>query len=446
MIQNNEDKAVCECPNESEEPVENGVEPVKTAAKKKKKKKHGKKLVELGAPVNNIPCQDNEKYRLLGTWPEIVESRQTPSLDAPVDRCYAKGEFPIGEISFYDGNNGVRASTEEAKEKDRLSAADYDDLRRAAEAHRQTRRFIQGYIKPGQKVLDIVQALEAKSKQLINANGLEAGWAFPTGFSIDHCAAHYTPNYGEPDVVLNADNLVKVDFGVHVRGRLIDCAFSVAFNEKFDPLIKATQDATNTGLRLAGIDARFSEIGAAIEETIDSYEIDLDGKTYRVKPIRNLNGHTTDVYQVHGGKSLPIVATDTTERMEEGEVYAIETFASTGKGYVWESGDCSHYMMDYDWSQADMTTQNRMIPRIPSARTVLNSIKQHFSTLAFCRRWLDDAGCTRHILGLKSLQNAGIVNPYPPLCDIPGCYTSQMEHTILLRPTCKEVLSRGLDF
>lgn len=33
--------------------------------------------------------------------------------------------------------------------------------------------------------------------------------------------------------------------------------------------------------------------------------------------------------------------------MEEGELYAIETFGSTGKGYVKEEGDCSHYMKDF---------------------------------------------------------------------------------------------------
>ena len=34
--------------------------------------------------------------------------------------------------------------------------------------------------------------------------------------------------------------------------------------------------------------------------------------------------------------------------MEEGELYAIETFGSTGKGYVWEDGECSHYMRDFE--------------------------------------------------------------------------------------------------
>lgn len=39
-----------------------------------------------------------------------------------------------------------------------------------------------------------------------------------------------------------------------------------------------------------------------------------------------------------------------------------------------------------------------------------------------------------------------IVEAYPPLCDSKGCFTAQYEHTILLRPTCKEVISRGTDY
>ena len=51
----------------------------------------------------------------------------------------------------------------------------------------------------------------------IGEQGLEAGLAFPTGCSINHCAAHYTPNAGD-DTVLNYDDVMKIDFGVHVRG------------------------------------------------------------------------------------------------------------------------------------------------------------------------------------------------------------------------------------
>ena len=34
--------------------------------------------------------------------------------------------------------------------------------------------------------------------------------------------------------------------------------------------------------------------------------------------------------------------------MEEGEFYAIETFGSTGKGFVHDDVDCSHYMKNFD--------------------------------------------------------------------------------------------------
>jgi len=95
---------------------------------------------------------------------------------------------------------------------------------------------------------------------------------------------------------------------------------------------------------------------------------------------------------------------------------------------------------------------------LQSAKKLLNHVNKTFGTLAFCRRWLerDDGGSftvnslqgkqERYITGLKALCNAGIVQAYPPLVDIPGCYTAQYEHTILLRPTCKEVVSRGNDY
>jgi methionyl aminopeptidase len=77
-----------------------------------------------------------------------------------------------------------------------------------------------------------------------------------------------------------------------------------------------------------------SDIGAAIQEAMESYEVEINGTTYPVKAIRNLNGHNIDQHVIHGGKSVPIVKGGDQTKMEEGEVFAIETFGSTGKGYV----------------------------------------------------------------------------------------------------------------
>lgn len=73
-------------------------------------------------------------------------------------------------------------------------------------------------------------------------------------------------------------------------------------------------------------------------------------------------------------------------------------------------------------------------------------INKNFGTLAFCRRWVDRLGETRYLMALKDLCDKDIVCPYPPLADVKGCYTAQYEHTILLRPTHKEVVTRGDDY
>lgn len=46
---------------------------------------------------------------------------------------------------------------------------------------------------------------------------LQAGIAFPTGCSINHVAAHYSPNSGD-DTVLQYGDVMKVDFGTQIGG------------------------------------------------------------------------------------------------------------------------------------------------------------------------------------------------------------------------------------
>ena len=87
-------------------------------------------------------------------------------------------------------------------------------------------------------------------------------------------------------------------------------------------------------LQEAGIDVRMSDIGAAIQEAMESYEVEIGGQMLPIKCIRNLNGHSIERWKIHGRKSVPIVKGGDQTKMEEGETFAIETFGSTGKGYV----------------------------------------------------------------------------------------------------------------
>ena len=237
------------------------------------------------------------------------------------------------------------------------------DYRHGAEVHRQVRQWAQKWIKPGMGLTEIAEGIEDSVRALTGHPGLEegdcykAGMGFPTGLSINHIAAHYTPNAGNK-TVLKEQDVMKVDFGVHVNGRIVDSAWTMTFDPVYDNLLAAVRDGTNTGVRVrypistcgdvfytggsvhadieqeAGIDARMSDIGAAIQEAMESYEVELNGQSIPVKCIRNLNGHNIVRYSIHGDKSVPIVKGGDQTKMEEGETFAIETFGSTGKGYV----------------------------------------------------------------------------------------------------------------
>lgn len=390
-----------------------GLVPAESEGKKKKKNKKKKK-----------------KSKAVQTDPPTIG----------LSKIFTNNVYPEGELSDYTfGEENLKRSTDEEKRYlERASFDDYNDLRKAAEAHRVVRKYAQNMIKPGMLMWDIGENIENASRALTdNLLPYEAGVGFPTGLSINHCAAHYTPNKGDK-TVLSQNDVLKVDIGVHVNGRIVDSAFTIAFEDKFNPLLEAVKDATNTGVREAGIDVRLCDIGAAVQEVMESYEIDLDGKTHPIKCIRNLNGHSIGRYQIHAGKTVPIVKNTDQTKMEEGETFAIETFGSTGNGYVIEEGECSHYARNPDIGNVPL--------RLNSAKALLATIDKTFGTLPFCRRQLDRIGEERYLLALNTLVREDVVQDYPPLVDKVGSYTAQYEHTLILRPTCKEIVSRGDDY
>lgn len=144
----------------------------------------------------------------------------------------------------------------------------YNNIRRAAEVHRQVRKYARRFIRPGMKLLDIAEEIETSARALVEENGLESGIGFPTGLNINDCAAHSSPNPGDatgkPRVlrqisaeiddffaVLGRGDVLKVDFGIHVKGRILDSAFTLTWDHTYDKLLDAVKDATDTGIRVS---------------------------------------------------------------------------------------------------------------------------------------------------------------------------------------------------
>ncbi|KAK4127272.1 peptidase M24A, methionine aminopeptidase [Parathielavia appendiculata] len=373
-------------------------------------------------------------------------AQQSSPPRVPLTTLFPCGSYPQGEVQSYQDT--ARISAAETRYNSRRHWEDetfLNNYRKAAEVHRQTRRWVQETARPGQSLQDIAQGIEDSVRALLDnaglepGDGLKSGMGFPTGLCLNHQVAHYTPNPGQKTVVLEQQDVLTVDFGVHVNGWILDSAFTMAFDPTYDNLLAAVKDATNTGVKTAGIDVRISDVSAAIQEVMESYEVEIRGKTYRVKPVRNLSGHNIKQYRIHGGKSIPFVKTRDQTKMEEGEVFAIETFGTTGRGYIVDDVGVYGYGLNHD-------APLRVPVPLSSAKGLHKTIRENFGTLVFCRRYLERLGVDKYLAGMNCLVQQGVVEEYVPLMDVKGSYSAQFEHTFLLRQTHKEILSRGDDY
>jgi methionyl aminopeptidase len=310
---------------------------------------------------------------------------------------FPQDSYPKGEEIEYVDENRYRTTDEEKRHLDNLNSEFLSDYRQAAETHRQVRQWAQKNIKPGQTLTEIANGIEDSVRCLLGHDGLSegdamvAGMGFPLGLNLDEIAAHFSPNAGNK-TVLQQNNVMKIDIGVHVNGRIVDSAFTMAFDPMYDNLIAAVKDATNTGIREAGIDVRLGELGGLIQEAMESYECEINGVIYPIKSMRGMGGHSILPYSIHGPKAIPPVKSGDTTKMEEGDVFAIETFGSTGAGRAVSQGEVSHYAL-----RPDAPTVNL---HLSSSKSLLNTVKKNFGTLPFCRRYLDRLGQEKYLLGV----------------------------------------------
>ena len=145
-----------------------------TTQKKKKKKKAAMKEEPL--PKTDILLLYDGTYKEPSEPKPVKKQTYPPSI--PVCDLYPNGEFPKGMEIPYGGSDvsaKQRVTSEEKRALERAQADVYSDIRQAAEAHRQVRKYMQTVIKPGRTMIDICTELETYSRLMIKENGLDAG-------------------------------------------------------------------------------------------------------------------------------------------------------------------------------------------------------------------------------------------------------------------------------
>jgi methionyl aminopeptidase len=255
-------------------------------------------------------------------------------------------------------------------------------------------------IRIGASYPDIVDSVES---QVTNEG---AGLAFPLNLSINEDAAHDTASPGDSRVLAKGD-VAKLDLGIQIDGYIADTAVTVDLGTN-TLLIEASREALEAAIRRVRPGVTVGDLGVAIQ-----YEIESRG--YR--PISNLTGHGLGQYILHRSPTIPNIGIKGGMVLEEGMVFAIEPFASTGSGHVTEK------------TRREIYSQISPKPvRIPAGRAVLEKIRDRRG-LPFSRRWVNER---KTEIVLPALVRSQVLRSYPVLSDIPGSLVSQAEHTIIV--------------
>jgi methionyl aminopeptidase len=267
--------------------------------------------------------------------------------------------------------------------------------------------FARELIKPNMPLVKIAEAIESKIIEL----GGEI--AFPVNLSINEIAAHYTPTLGDETL---ASGLIKIDLGVHINGFIADTAFSMDLtpNKEYTNLIKASESALKTAQEI--IKSRkekttYTEIGKAIQEQIESFNF---------APIKNLCGHGLDEFNIHAGATIPNYENKNENIIEEGAI-AIEPFATTGKGLVYDGAGSNIYHI-----------AKFQQPRDGFAREVLTFLAETKKGLPFSQREVERKFGKRALLALSMLERAGIIEEFAQLIEQDKGIVSQAENTIII--------------
>lgn len=261
-------------------------------------------------------------------------------------------------------------------------------------------------VKEGVTLREVSEKIE---KKIIELDGK---LAFPAQISINNIAAHYYPDINDEEIIKNGD-LVKLDVGVHVDGKIGDSACSINVSSDKDlELIRASKDALKVAIENFRPGVTLGSIGKAIEEVIVGYGF---------KPIKNLSGHEIKEYELHAGAIVPNYDNQDNSELREGQIFAIEPFATTGDGYVKDGKLSGIYGVV-------------MLKNVRMGREVLKYIFENYKTLPFARKWIvKEFSEFKANFSLRVLERDGVIQQYKQLVERSQGRVSQAEHTVIVK-------------
>jgi methionyl aminopeptidase len=279
------------------------------------------------------------------------------------------------------------------------------DFIRAGSIASQVRAFGTSLIKPGASYNAVIAQIYQKIREL------GAIPAFPPQIALDDVAAHFLP---QPDTdILFSDQVVKLDVGICFNGAIGDCAGTLDLSGKHQNLVDAAEAALLRAEQSIKVGLPIRQIGSIIAETIASFGL---------KPIKNLSGHGLGHYQIHTMPTIPNYDDQSKGIIQAGMTFAIEPFATDGKGLIYESSHPTIFCFQ----------QTRPV-KSPHAKALLLKIHR-FQGLPFSLHDVlsEELSLLETKQALSELIALQVIAGYPPLIEEGRGKVAQAENSVLV--------------
>ncbi len=325
--------------------------------------------------------------------------------------------------------------------------------RDAGHVARRTLEAMKLELQPGKTYHEVIESAE----RFIHRHGGKP--AFPATIHSNDLAAHFTTNHlvegpegWEGDMVLQKGDCVKIDYGVHIKGHIGDNAltYEVGNTNNHTEQIKAAKEARDAAIEIMHPGTPWYKVGAAAAQpSIDA----------GFQPIRNLCGHQLKPWELHAGVSIPSYACGSDNRgfkgvVEEGSVYAVEPFNTTGKSGLIENIGSPSSSNIYRVTGLTTSRKARAKGQLkPLGAQLARNLEERYSTLPFAERWAypmlekpfpeaDEASRQSKWNALvKKLISIRFLETYHALRCIDGGNICQFEHTVYMTDGGAEILT-----
>ena len=323
----------------------------------------------------------------------------------------------------------------------------------AGHVARRTLENIKDEIKPGVSWNEVIEKAE---RYIVRHGGKPA---FPATIAVNDVAAHFTSDHKdtalqgwEEKMVFQKGDLVKLDVGVQIQGRIGDNALTLEVGNggNHTDQIRASRESRDSAIEQMHPGTPWHKVGEAAEQPV----IDAGFAS-----IKNLCGHKLDVGELHAGVSVPSYRCGQEHigfqgYVEKGGFYAIEPFNTTGKSGLIEniqpSNSSNIYRVTGDLDVRKALAKKKLKPL---GAQLARNLETRYSNLPFAERWAfpilekpfpeadEESRQSKWNALVKKLISIRFLETYHALRCTDGGFIGQFEHTIYVTDGGPEILT-----